>query len=340
MRPARPLPPDLGQCFSVAEAMAAGVSRGRLRRRDLEAPFTGVRALPSENSPDHVDPFARQVHERRVQAYHYAPRLRPGQFLSHESAVAIRGGPLPLVYPPAPDPADRWKDAADAADARPAPMDGHLLDVHVSTLGDGPLVRAAGVRGHRADPAAAELRVVSGFSIASPAMTWAQLGHLSLIDLVALGDFFCRVWREGYGRPDAGRRPWTTRDELRAMIARTRWSGIRRLRDAVELIREDSWSPRESQVRCRLVLAGLPEPVLNQDVYDDHGRFIGCVDLAYPDRKVAVEYHGILHSTHYAADVERIAALRAAGWTVIEVTSTLFAQPERLVARVRAALAR
>jgi len=167
MRPARPLPPDLGQCFSVAEAMAAGVSRGRLRRRDLEAPFTGVRALPSENSPDHVDPFARQVHERRVQAYHYAPRLRPGQFLSHESAVAIRGGPLPLVYPPAPDPADRWKDAADAADARPAPMDGHLLDVHVSTLGDGPLVRAAGVRGHRADPAAAELRVVSGFSIAS-----------------------------------------------------------------------------------------------------------------------------------------------------------------------------
>ncbi len=321
--------------------MAAGVSRGRLRRGDLEAPFTGVRALPTDVVPDHLDPFARQIHERRVQAYHYAPRLRPGQFLSHESAVAIRGGPLPLVYPPAPDPEDLRTDArTDAADARLAPMDGHLLDVHVSTLGDGPIVRAAGVRGHRADPAAAELRTVRGFSIASPAMTWAQLGHLRLFDLVALGDFFCRVWRAGYGRPDVGRRPWTTRDELRAMIARTRWSGIRRLRSAIELIREDSWSPRESQVRCHLVLAGLPEPALNQDVYDDHGRFIGCVDLAYPDRKVAIEYHGVLHSAHYAADVERIAALRAAGWTVIEVTSALFAQPERLVARVRAALTR
>jgi hypothetical protein len=317
--------------------MAAGVSRGRLRRGDLEAPFTGVRALPADVASDHLDPFARQIHQRRVQAYRYAPRLRPGQFLSHESAVAIRGGPLPLIHPPALDRAD---PRTDAALARPAPMDGHLLDVHVSTLGDGPIVRAAGVRGHRAHPAAAELRTVRGFAIASPAMTWAQLGHLSVFDLVALGDFFCRVWREGHGRPDAGRRPWTTPDELRAMIARTRWSGIRRLRNALELVREDSWSPRESQVRCHLVLAGLPEPALNQDVYDDHGRFIGCVDLAYPDRKVAIEYHGVLHSARYAADVERIAALRAAGWTVIEVTSALFAQPERLVARVRAALAR
>ncbi|MGB3375707.1 MAG: hypothetical protein WBA87_11315, partial [Microbacterium sp.] len=60
-----------------------------------------------------------------MQAYHYAPRLRPGQFLSHESAVAIRGGPLPLVYPPAPDPEDLRTDArTDAADARLAPMDG------------------------------------------------------------------------------------------------------------------------------------------------------------------------------------------------------------------------
>jgi hypothetical protein len=36
--------------------------------------------------------------------------------------------------------------------------------------------------------------------------------------------------------------------------------------------------------------------------------------------------------------VERIAALRAAGWTVIEVTSDLFRRPEDLIARIRRAL--
>jgi len=52
-------------------------------------------------------------------------------------------------------------------------------------------------------------------------------------------------------------------------------------------IREDSWSPRESQVRCLLVDAGLPEPEPNVDVFDDHGRFIGCVDLAHPALRAA-----------------------------------------------------
>ncbi|MGF2949857.1 hypothetical protein [Microbacterium alcoholitolerans] len=218
------------------------------------------------------------------------------------------------------------------------PLDGRDLDVHVSTLGKGPLVRAANVKGHRADPRGVHLLNARGLPVASPATSWAQLAHLSLIDLVALGDYYCRVWRPGPGRPDAGQRSHASIDELRSTIALTRWAGIRRLRQAVELVREDSWSPRESQVRCHLVLAGLPEPALNHDVYDRHGRFIGCVDLAYPTQKVAIEYHGFLHSSQYAADVERIAALRAAGWTVIEVTSALFARPRHLVARVRAAL--
>lgn len=161
---------------------------------------------------------------------------------------------------------------------------------------------------------------------------------MSLLSLVALGDYFCRVWRAGHGRPPADRPPLATIDELRTTVEAHRWQGIRRLREALELVREDSWSPRESQVRCHLVLAGLPEPVLNHDAYDRHGAFLGCVDLAYPERRIAIEYHGILHSARYAADVERIAALRAAGWTVIEVTSELLARPERLVARVRAAL--
>ena len=330
MRPTSPLPPQLGRSFHVRQALDAGVSQGRLRGRDLAAPFTGIRTQPTTTDRSRLDPFTRQVFERREQALNYGPRLRAEQFLSHESAVAIWGGPLPLVFP------------AHALDIDPAaahrPLDGRDLDVHVSTPGSGPLVRAAGVKGHRADIRSAKGAYVRDFRVASPAVSWAQLGELRLLDLVALGDYYCRVWREGVGRPDAGKKPLATINELRSTLEAHRWAGMKRLRQAVELVREDAWSPRESQVRCHLVLGGLPEPSLNYEVYDEQGRFIGCVDLAYPEHKIAIEYHGMLHRDQYADDVERIASLRAAGWIVIEVTSTLFAEPARLISRVRAAL--
>jgi len=91
-------------------------------------------------------------------------------------------------------------------------------------------------------------------------------------------------------------------------------------------------------VRCHLVFASLPEPALNHEIFDEHGVFLACADLAYPERKVAIEYQSVLHHAQYAADVERIARLRAAGWEVIEVTAALLADPPTLVARVRAAL--
>lgn len=322
MRPARPIPASLGDRFSLQDARTAGVSRGRLHRPDLQKPFRGVRALRSADDLTGLDPYERQAAEHRIRARDYAPLLKPGQFFSHDTAVALHGGPLPLVL------------------ENGSVVDGRMLPVHVSTFGDGPLVRARGVRGHRADPTKARVIRSSDLGIASPATTFAQLGGWSLFDLVALGDFLCRVWRPGPGRRDVGRRPLTTIDELRATLASTRWKHVRRLREAVELIREDCWSPRESRLRLLLVMAGLPEPLLNHNVYDHHGRFLGCVDLAYPHLKVAVEYQSVLHHARYAADVERIAALRAAGWTVIEVTSTLLARPAELVARVRSALDR
>lgn len=323
MRTPGPLPTPLGDSFTVRRAQDAGVGAGRLRGADLDAPFSGVRSRPTATALADLDTYARQAEERRIQAHRYAPRLREGQFLSHETAVAVHRGPLPTVL-----------------DERRVPVDGTTLDVHVSTLGTGPLVRAAGVSAHRADPRTTALQRVSGLLIADPATVWAELGAWSVPDLVALGDYFCRVHRAGPGRPNAGRPPLATITELRDRITGVRRRGIRRLREAVELVREDSWSPRESKLRCVIVRAGLPEPLLNHDIYDDRGFFIGCFDLVYPDQKVAIEYHGTLHAAQYADDVERIAALRAAGWTVIEVTKALFAHPGALVDRIRRALDR
>lgn len=322
----RPLPAHLGSTFTVRAAANAGVTASRLRRDDLVRPFRGIRTAPASPPPslallDDEDPYHRQAEARRLLIAQYAPRLTGTQFISHESAAAMWNAPLPLA----------WTDEGDIAESTDLP-------VHVSSFGDGHLIRAQGVAAHRARHRTSRFTYIERIPVADAATTWTSLGGLPLISLVALGDYFCRVWRAGFGRPDAGRAPLSTIARLQAVIDSGRRTGITRLREAVELIREDSWSPKESAVRCHLMFAGLPEPELNRDVYDERGAFLGCVDLAYPEQKIAVEYQSVLHHGRYSADVERLAALRAAGWIVIEVTAALLSTPDVLVARVRAAL--
>lgn len=319
-----PIPEHLGSTFTVRDAAAAGVSPARLRRDNLRAPFRGIRSRGHAlNDGVHPDasaetPYDVQARTRREDARLYAPRLSGTQFISHESAAALFHAPLPLAW------------TADGCIAGPSD-----LPVHVSTFGTGHLIRAQGVSAHRARRRTSRFTYMEQIPVADPDTIRTSLGHLPLIDLVALGDFFCRVWREGFGRPDASRPPLTTVERLQKAIDAGRRTGITRLRQAIDLIREDSWSPKETAVRCHLVFGGLPEPDLNHDVYDEHGRFLGCVDLAYPDLKIAIEYQGVLHHVRYSADVERLAALRAAGWIVIEVTTELLSDPSALVERVR-----
>jgi hypothetical protein len=318
------LPDDIGAAFPVRLARAYGVSRARLRRRDLDAPFYGVRIRADAATPpivDEADPYARQRRMRVVRARAYDPGRHHGHFFSHSTAASIWGAPLPLEF--APD--GRVAEASDLA-------------LHVSASGAVAFPRASGIVGHRTLASMTEVGEHDGLRVTSPAATWVSMGALSVSDLVALGDYFCRAWRPGIGRRHIGRPSLTTVEDIRMLMNKGRRRGAERLRAALDLIREDSWSPRESQVRCILLAAGLPEPDLNIDVFDDRGVFLGCVDMAYPEHRVAVEYLGIVHDTQWARDVERIAALRAAGWTVIEVTSVLLRRPEVLVNRVRAAL--
>lgn len=317
------LPDQLGDVFTVREAHRIGIGRGRLQGRDLDSPFPGVRMRKEAVEPDESEnPYDRQRLARATRAALYARRMPVAQHISHESAAALWGAPLPLAFTPD-------GELAEAPD----------LAVHVTVVGAGPLPRVTGVRRHRARPDRTSVTELDGIRCATPATTWASLGSLGVPDLVALGDYFCRVWRTGRGRPTPGRRPLATIDELRAATLAGRRIGIQNLRQAVEWIREDSWSPRESRVRCVLVDAGLPEPELNQDIYHD-GVFLGCVDMVYRAQRVIIEYHGLLHGPTWAVDVERIAALRAAGWILIDVTAPLLARPDELVRRVREALRR
>lgn len=128
--------------------------------------------------------------------------------------------------------------------------------------------------------------------------------------------------------------------ELAAAASAGRRIGAARLREAIDWIREDSWSARESELRYLLVSSGFPDPELNVDLFDDDGRFLGCWDLVYRAQKVAIEYHGRQHAESWGADVERAARLRAEGWIVIDVTAETLRAPEVLLQRIRRALRR
>ncbi|WP_156761526.1 DUF559 domain-containing protein [Microbacterium karelineae] len=240
--------------------------------------------------------------------------MRDDEFYAYETAVHLLDAPLPPGL---------------GREVRP---------LEVGVFGNLPLPRGAGVHGRRLHAEMVNVVHVDGLRVASPASTWAMLGSWDLIDLVALGDGFCRVWREGVGRPHAGRPPLATKEQLFAALSAGRRRGAATLREAFGEIRLDSWSARESACRVRLVRAGLPEPELNIDLFDPRGEHLGCVDLVYRQWKVAIEYQGAQHHATYAKDVERIERLRAEGWIVIQVTAALHADPAALIRRVAGAL--
>ncbi len=310
--PRSPLHPLLPSEFSTAEAVALGVSEKRLRGDDLEAPFRGARMM-LRACEDPLDRYeaAKDRELRLIRAL--ASRLVDGQFISHRSAAMLWGAPMPF---------------------RSAP------ELHAGVKEPMRTPRIRGVSGHAFAAGRATLREMNGIRLTSPETTFASLGVLPLPRLVALGDYLVRMYRQGYGRPNAGMAPITTLEALADAVELGRWRGMPVLRRGLELIREDSWSPRESMTRVELVRAGLPEPELNVDVFDRSGCFLGCLDMLYPRYRVAVEYQGRQHEGRYSDDVERYEALKAEEWDVILVTRALASRPGVLVGRVGAALRR
>ena len=77
------------------------------------------------------------------------------------------------------------------------------------------------------------------------------------------------------------------------------------------------------------------------EVRDGVGFFVARLDLAYPERRLGVEYEGDHHRGRsvFAHDLRRINALKLLGWRVLRFgAADVFGQPDRIVAQVRAAL--
>ncbi|MFC0008015.1 endonuclease domain-containing protein [Micromonospora siamensis] len=116
--------------------------------------------------------------------------------------------------------------------------------------------------------------------------------------------------------------------------------GASRARWVFDLADPGARSPAESQLRVRLVLAGLPRPVARHPVRLPAGAVLHP-DLAWPELRVAVEYDGHRHSDpdQPHRDRRRLDPLVGAGWLVLHVTSRRLRQDfPAVVQEVRAAL--
>lgn len=118
------------------------------------------------------------------------------------------------------------------------------------------------------------------------------------------------------------------------------WTGCPQLRDALPLVDENSWSPREVRLRLLWMLdAELPRPRCNVPVFDRSGHHIATPDLLDVEAGVVGEYDGSVHLTGEVRgrDVRREAALRDVGLEYFPAVAADWAHPDQLVERMRAA---
>jgi hypothetical protein len=276
-----------GRAFTVAEAVAAGVSVDRLRARDLDRALWGVRM-----------PRGASLLERCRAALLVAPR---GAFICGPTAAALHGMPIPT----------RFREHIRIDLAVPAP---------------GRAVRRAGVAGRCLRITATDVVERSGIRLSSPARTWCDLApHCSVPELVAAADWAVR------GR-------LVDVERLRAAIsAHPDHRQRAKLHAAAELVDASAESPKESELRALVALAGLPAVEGNVEVFDGRGRFVARVDLLFRAYGEVLEYHGDHHRTdlrQWRHDRTREAELESLGLHVMEVTNADLATPRLLVARI------
>lgn len=112
---------------------------------------------------------------------------------------------------------------------------------------------------------------------------------------------------------------------------------------ALGLASERSQSPAE--VRMRLVWeldAGLPRPLVNQEIFDRRGRFVAMVDLLDPVAGVVGEYDGAAHrrTARRGRDIGREELLRRLGLEYFDAVAPDLRDRAALADRMRSTRAR
>jgi len=166
-----------------------------------------------------------------------------------------------------------------------------------------------------------EVTVHEGIPVTTPERTWLDMAELLSVDeIVAMGDACVRVPRPEFEGRDL---PLCSIADLQRMIDRHKGKrGIRKAKEAIELIRVGSDSPQETLLRLAIVRAGLPEPELNVPIIADDGSRHHEPDLSYRRYKIGIEYEGEHHgdSSQIARDIARSERYAALGWTEVRIS--------------------
>jgi hypothetical protein len=172
-----------------------------------------------------------------------------------------------------------------------------------------------------------QLWSVRGIKVTEPAVTFVQCaGMLSLVDRVILGDSLVRRYD-------------MSAEQLRRFCDQSTdyYAGL--AREAAGYVRDGVDSPMETRLRLLIVLAGLPEPVVDYRVYDEAGRLLRRYDLCYPAIKLIIEYDGRQHAEsirQWVTDLERREELDDDDFRIIVVVAEgVFIEPGRTLHRIR-----
>lgn len=212
-----------------------------------------------------------------------------------------------------------------------------LWDLDVLPHREPPVETAVAGRRLRSDPACVvrrqrfapgEVALHGGVLLTTPLRTAFDLATRSgLTDAVVAADGLGRLGEFGGAdlRSFAGRHPGAR--------------GLRRVDPVAALMDPRSESPPETRVRLVLVLAGLPAPEVQYQVFDEH-RKVARLDMAWERYRVALEYDGLDHTLEdrRGRDIDRIEDVRSLGWVVIVVTKRQARRPGWMVERVGSAL--
>lgn len=111
------------------------------------------------------------------------------------------------------------------------------------------------------------------------------------------------------------------------------------LKRALDLLDPASESPKESELRVLLHAAGVPHLTANHVLAVD-GRFVARIDLALPERRIAIEYEGDHHRDRqqWRQDISRRRRIEALGWIYLSVTQYDLQHPTAMLADIRSAI--
>ncbi|MEZ5117082.1 MAG: hypothetical protein R2737_12525 [Candidatus Nanopelagicales bacterium] len=323
--------------FSQADALAAGVSRGRLRAALDAGHLVRVRhgvLAPAGVSRALADPVDRHVFEARALVAALRARrsgLGDSAALSHSTAVAVAGMPYPGLRTPR-----HWP-------------------VHLSD--DAPGGRqATGWLRHECSVPREHRTVVAGLPVTTVPRTAVDVAAaLPLLRALPVVDAAMRRLCLGTARVEPGsvagrllvldpRVVGAAREQLRTTLDEAGVSrGRRRAIQALEVADPAAENGFESVSRAHVLRAGLPRPEVGYPVLGADGRRYWA-DLAWPDLRVLGEADGHGKYADIAAlhaEKDRQESLERAGWRVVRWTwSELDRTPHLVSARVAAALER